>query len=674
MESARADFETAPLFGWLALGNPLVAIGVWLWNELGWLREGIHRLGVWLRPLDLPIGAMLVGVGLGVILYLTAVWLENRPRTEGARTVQMSLDVSSVASPRPSDPSAPAPSAPDPAPVVRVYTKSRTHVVRMVGAGSHPSLPLPRALGFVVKLAIAFGLGALVVLVFYAALFGPYDYLVALTGTFLYWPLSWPGVFAVGNSSLIVPDYIFPMYVAGMIALFLASGLASNSARFSRRRRLLALGVIFVYLAVELILDALLFTFPGSIFRNFGLLARALTGGLFFTLLTFCAIYLPPPQEIRARFPRDRRAISTFFLLGLTAVLLGVGIIVAVLALLRANSIVLAFTLLLLLPVLTLPLFGVMGRTLYFRRIRRHPPPPLVAYHPSVSILIPAYNEEEWIRGAILSADAAAGYYPGSVEVVVGNDGSTDRTLEIARAAIAQMSHATGVVVDMPHGGKSNALNGALAVARNEIVIRVDGDTYLSVTPGFGAIVGHFADPQVGGVQGAIHPRQKNGWTRKMRALEIAWQHYFLRPAGMGTRSAEVIDGLFSAFRRADLVELGGWVPWNGEDTEITIRIQRLGYQIRMEFGAVAFEDVPENYTALRKQRVRWSRGILMANGQHYESLFGPTPEFAGLAVLFWFLLAIRSGLRSLVYVYLGTCSSSSSECRPSLIPRSCSP
>ncbi len=209
------------------------------------------------------------------------------------------------------------------------------------------------------------------------------------------------------------------------------------------------------------------------------------------------------------------------------------------------------------------------------------------------------------------------------------------------------------MVVDLPHAGKSNGLNGALALATGEIVIRLDADTFVSERLGFSAIIPHFADPEVGGVQGAIHPRQRKGWTRKLRALEIAWGHYFQRPAIMGARSGEVIDGLFSAFRRKDLVALGGWVPWNGEDTELSMRIQRLGYRVRIEFGARAYEDVPENYDALRKQRVRWARGILMANGQHYPSLVGDTPEFAGLGVLLWFLTFARSGVRSLVYVFL---------------------
>ena len=94
-------------------------------------------------------------------------------------------------------------------------------------------------------------------------------------------------------------------------------------------------------------------------------------------------------------------------------------------------------------------------------------------------------------------------------------------------------------------------------------------------------------------------------------------------------------------------------MPWNGEDTEISMRVQRLGYRIRIEFGSLAYEDVPDGYDALRKQRVRWGRGILMANGQHYPSVFGPTPEYCGLSVFFWFLLMMRSGVRSLVYLYL---------------------
>jgi cellulose synthase/poly-beta-1,6-N-acetylglucosamine synthase-like glycosyltransferase len=483
--------------------------------------------------------------------------------------------------------------------------------------------------------------------------FLPYDHLVGYAGTALFWPAPWPGVYAVNSASQLVPDYIFPMYLAGMAAFALASGLVYRTPPLPRNRRLSALGLVLLYVTVEVVLDAVFFTVPGQSVRNLAIVVRTLTGGIFLASLALCTLFLPTPQRVRARFRPDPSARLQFFGTGLAAIALAGISLILVDQSLGDRSVVLPFTLLLLLPLVTLETFIALNRPLYFRQLRRRPLPSLASYHPPVSILMPAFNEERWIAEAIRHADVAAGKYPGPVEIIIGNDGSTDRTSELAREAVRSLRHARGVVVDLPHAGKSNGLNGALALATGEIVIRLDADTFVSERLGFAAIIPHFADPEVGGVQGSIHPRQRSGWTRKLRALEIAWGHYFQRPALMGVRSGEVIDGLFSAFRRKDLVALGGWVPWNGEDTELSMRLQRLGYRVRMEFKARAYEDVPENYEALRRQRVRWARGILMANGQHYPSLVSQTPEFAGLGVLLWFLTFARSGVRSLVYVFL---------------------
>jgi cellulose synthase/poly-beta-1,6-N-acetylglucosamine synthase-like glycosyltransferase len=596
-----------------------------------------------------PLGAVFSGLVLGAVVFALVAWLADRPTTEGAGT----NPIVALAPHEGTDPSAPSTPGHHPAPVVNVYGKTGAAQVAMQGAGEHPSLTLPRARGFVFVLVGVFAAIAFLLLYFYGQIFNHYDHLVALAGTFLYWPLRWPGIYTVGATALDVPDYIFPMYLSAMIGFAVASGLVFGRPHHSRGRRLAALGIILFYIAIEVFLDALLFTVPGTSVRDFGLLVRTLTGGLFMVFLTFCAVYLPKPQRLPARFPRDRAAIRTFLAVASLAVALSAALVIGLSSVLKLDSVYLPFTLLLLVPLLSLTIFGVIGRPVYFRAVRRSRLPPLSEYHPSVSIVMPAYNEEKWIEETILAADKAAGHYPGKVEIIVGCDGSTDRTLELARGAIGRLQHASGYVVDLPHGGKSNALNGALALARNEIVLRCDADTHISETPGFGEMIRHFADPTVGGVQGALHPYQRTGWTRKLRALEVAWMHYLLRPANMGTRSAEVIDGLFSAFRRKDLVELGGWVPWNGEDTEMSMRVQRLGYRIRIEFGALAYEDVPENYDELRRQRVRWGRGILMANGQHYPSLFGPTPEYCGVSIFFWFLLMMRSGVRSLVYLYL---------------------
>jgi cellulose synthase/poly-beta-1,6-N-acetylglucosamine synthase-like glycosyltransferase len=605
-----------------------------------------------LRAAGVPFGGVLVGLALGAGLFAAAEWLRHRPSNAVAGTVRIRL-VRDPADPRgpasgarPVDPGRVAP--------VSVTSAQGTRTLFLEGAGASPNAPLPRARRFLAVLAATFVAVSALELALFSRLFVPYDHLVGSVGAVLFWPNPWPGVYAVTSVSQLVPDYIFPMYLAGMAAFAAASGLVYRRPSLPPYRRAWALGLVVLYVGIEVVLDAVFFTVPGQSIRNLAILVRTITGGVFLGGLVLSTLFLPTPQRVRARLARDPGAIAQFFTTGILAIAAAAATLLLVDRFLGDGGVLLPFTLLLLLPLVTLETFIALNRPLYYRQLRRRPLPPLSEYHPSVSILMPAYNEERWIAEAIRHADLAAGKYPGTVEIIVGNDGSSDRTSELARAAIRGLRNARGLVVDLPHAGKSNGLNGALALASGEIVIRLDADTFVSDRLGFAAVIPHFADPEVGGVQGSIHPRQRTGWTRKLRALEIAWGHYFQRPAIMGVRSGEVIDGLFSAFRRKDLVALGGWVPWNGEDTELSLRIQRLGYRVRMEFGARAYEDVPEDYDALRRQRVRWARGILMANGQHYPSLVGDTPEFAGLGVLLWFLTFARSGVRSLVYVFLG--------------------
>lgn len=598
------------------------------------------------RALGLPLGGVLVGLGLGSLAFVALDWIARRPATTGVTEG----GIRRVEAP----PTPGAPGAGRPTPEVAVFGTAGEFKVFLQGAGASPNAPLPRARGFLAVLVATFSALSALQLVFFARLYQPYDQLVAYVGNLLFWPTPWPGVYAVSSTAQLVPDYIFPMYLAAMAAVALAGGLIYRRPALPGNRRTWALAIVLLYVGVEVVVDAVFFTVPGQNFRNLAIVVRTLSGGVFLALLVLCTVCLPAPRAMRAKFRRDPAAVRQFAWTGAASIGAAVAVLVVLDALLGVESILLPFTLLLLLPLVTLETFIALNRPLYFRQLRRRPLPPLSKYHPSVSIVMPAYNEEEWISNAIRLADLAAGKYPGPVEIVVGNDGSTDRTSALAREAIGKLRHAQGKVVDLPHAGKSNALNGALALATGEIVIRLDADTFVSPSVGFGAMVRHFADPEVGGVQGSIVPRQKAGWTRKLRAMEIAWGHFFQRPALMGVRSGEVIDGLFSAFRRKDLVALGGWVPWNGEDTEISMRVQRLGYRVRMEFGSRAYEDVPATYASLRRQRVRWARGILMANGQHYPSLMGTTPEFAGLGVLFWFLTFARSGVRSLVYIFLG--------------------
>ena len=569
-------------------------------------------------------------------------------RYTAARTDEARAAAADPTGVRASSPSAPSGTASSD--VITIWTvRGRTTVPNDIPPP--PISPPPRKSRFPIQMLETFVIVAAILVLTRQYWLSLYDGLVRLAAMAVYYPYAVPShlVFPLGGHTL--PDYILLMYLSLMISYGLASGLYWNP-KFSRSQRWVAYGILAAYLVLESVIDAVGFTVTDKFVASGFLVLRGVVGGFFTFVLLFDSFVLPQPMRIVPRFPRQRSTISLFIGLAVTSLLLALGVLYLLWNYLVGLGVTLPFAVLLLLPLIALTIFNLLGRIFYERELRQRPVPSLDEYHPPVTVIIPAYNEEARIAQAIRSADRAARLYPGFTEVVVGNDGSTDRTSEVARAEIAKMQHATGIVVDLPHGGKSNALNGVLRLARGEVLIRVDADCRLSEDFGFHHIVPHFADPEVGAVQGMILPLQREGWVRKMRLQEICWNHMFLRRGLMATRSTQVVDGAFSSFRRKDMLEVGGWVPWNGEDNEITLRLYRLGYRTRFEPKALVFEDVPENYQALRKQRVRWNRGGLFAHRRHLGALTSPAFEFGGIATVIWALTFLKSGMRYLIYVY----------------------
>jgi cellulose synthase/poly-beta-1,6-N-acetylglucosamine synthase-like glycosyltransferase len=607
----------------------------------------------------LALGAIPIGILAGYLLYravrLFRSWSLGASRSVGATPME---------APRvpPVGPATPPPTATGGAPRPAHVSAPTAQATVWTPKDGEVTLPgdwqprqiaavPPPAQGFGRTLLLAFFVVALIVLAANRYLFYALDKIVVYVGTALYWPIQWPGL--VHNPALArtLPDYVFAVYIAFMLAFCLTSGLFTDS-RFRPAQRRGAVAIFLAYLISELFLDSIGFIFPGRLAGSAFLLLRGLIGGTFFAMLLFDALALPAPVEVKPHLPRDPWATGTFLLSALASIGLGLLTLYLFNRLFGLGRDLLPFALLLLLPLAALTIWGVLGRILYSLQLRARPLPSVLDYHPPVSVVIPAFNEHGNIASAVASADEAAFLYPGLTEIIVANDGSADDTSEEARGAVRRLRHARGSVIDLPHGGKSNALNGALRLARGEVIVRIDADSRISTTRGFGGMVPHLADPEVGGVQGLILPLQPETWTGKLRLMEVAWNHLFLRRAQMATRTTQVVDGAFCAFRRADLLAVGGWVPWNGEDTEITLRLQRQGYRMRFEMSAAAFEDVPGSYATLRKQRIRWNRGGIFAHRRHLGALFGDAFEFGGLAILMWFTLFARGGLRGLVWAY----------------------
>jgi cellulose synthase/poly-beta-1,6-N-acetylglucosamine synthase-like glycosyltransferase len=240
----------------------------------------------------------------------------------------------------------------------------------------------------------------------------------------------------------------------------------------------------------------------------------------------------------------------------------------------------------------------------------------------SVAFVVPAREEEEMIGDCVRAIAAAAAQYPGEVEAIVVENGSSDGTLAEAQAAFDEHPGMSSSLVECPPLGKSRALNVGLAQAEADIVVRIDADTL--VTPELLVkVVPHFWEETVGGVGVLPVPREQRGWIAHMRAIETYYGAAFKRAAQNVADCVTVLPGATVAYRRSILLDLGGFAEGvNGEDADITVRVGRLGYRIVADWRIKTYTDTPHNLSQLREQRMRWSRGLYHMIGRNRSAIW----------------------------------------------------
>ena len=262
----------------------------------------------------------------------------------------------------------------------------------------------------------------------------------------------------------------------------------------------------------------------------------------------------------------------------------------------------------------------------------RLPGPP--AQRPPLNVIIPAYNESVCIERQLWSIDRAACRYGGPVHVIMCDDGSTDDTKALAEAVMASFGHATGVVIQGTHAGKSKALNLALERCTADFVYRLDADCAIDQDAFVYSVARFLADPRVGLV-GALHmPKEPYGtWIHRMRAFELFYSFGFLRVAQSQIDSVPCIPGSFCAFRREAALAIGGFVTgMYGEDADFTCGIVRLGYRAAIDTRVVSYEDVPTTVRQLAGAAV--PLGHRRPAGLHPFRAVQPGRRRAGTAVL----------------------------------------
>jgi cellulose synthase/poly-beta-1,6-N-acetylglucosamine synthase-like glycosyltransferase/peptidoglycan/xylan/chitin deacetylase (PgdA/CDA1 family)/spore germination protein YaaH len=257
-------------------------------------------------------------------------------------------------------------------------------------------------------------------------------------------------------------------------------------------------------------------------------------------------------------------------------------------------------------------LIGVLAIIDRLRRPHRQASP---GFNPRVAVLIPAYNEETVIVRTIRSV-LNSDYL--NLHIIVIDDGSTDRTFEVARDAYAAEIAAGRVqVLTKPNGGKAAALNYALDRLSEDIYVGIDADTVIA-SDAISKLIPHFEDPLIGAVAGnAKVGNRVNLWTR-WQALEYITSQNFERRALDLFNVVTVVPGAIGAWRTAPVKEIGGY-PINtvAEDADLTMGLLEHKFKVVYEDRSLAFTEAPIDAKGLMRQRFRWSFGILQAVWKH---------------------------------------------------------
>ncbi len=275
----------------------------------------------------------------------------------------------------------------------------------------------------------------------------------------------------------------------------------------------------------------------------------------------------------------------------------------------------------------------------YYRKTRRSksPCPPLQdAELPGVSVLVPCHNEERVIA-ATIRALLALDYPSEKCEIVIINDGSTDRTAEIARSFAGPRLRIIDVPPKSAARGKASALNFGLSQARHPILAIYDADNTPEPTALRPLVTELVFDPRLGAASGMYRAvnRHRNLLTRFLNIEGIGFQWVVQAGRWMLMRLT-ALPGTNYVIRRALVTSLGGWDETAlTEDAEMTLRVYLAGYRIKLVPASVSWEQEPETLRVWLRQRNRWVRGQNHLLRRYARSLLAMRPRRIGAELLY---------------------------------------
>ena len=295
-----------------------------------------------------------------------------------------------------------------------------------------------------------------------------------------------------------------------------------------------------------------------------------------------------------------------------------------------------------------------------------------------ISILVPAHNEEKTVVESVRALLKLR--YP-EHEVLVVNDGSTDKTMKRLRTAFALEAvpidirldlpckpiratyrsaiYSRLIVIDKDNGGKADALNCAINASRFPLVCAIDADTLILPDALLRLVRPFLTDVDVVAVGGTIclangckiergavvEMGLPQSWLARFQVVEYL-RAFLVGRLGWDRMGGNlIISGAFGLFRRSAVTIAGGYAHDSvGEDMELVARLRHQvpqwlqGRAIAHLPDPVAFTEAPESVRILGNQRDRWQRGLADTLWRHRKMAFNPRYGSIGLVVMPFFI------------------------------------
>ena len=247
-------------------------------------------------------------------------------------------------------------------------------------------------------------------------------------------------------------------------------------------------------------------------------------------------------------------------------------------------------------------------------------------YTPGVTVVIPCFNEEEWINRTILSC-INQDYPIDKLEVIVVDDKSNDNSVAVIKKTIKKLKEEDrfniagrlSYIVQEENQGKREALIAGVLKAKHELVVFVDSDSFLDPFAIIN-IVQPFKDPKMGGVAGRTDVA--NTYTNiltKMQSVRYYIAFRIMKAAEGYFDAVTCLSGPLSCYKKELVIEkMDDWKNQKFLGQKATFGDDRAMTNFILEKHRTTYQDtavcstiVPNKYKVFLKQQMRWKRSWL---------------------------------------------------------------